>query len=270
MITRTNMLTVALVFGLLGACVSWAGEPYPGWDPALHWLAYHQEADGHWDAKKYGAEQKTDTACTGFALLAFLGAGHTEKVGEYKGNVQRAVAWLKSKQNADGCIWDTTDANAHQRAIGYPCAIATLAMAEAAGMANIPETRAAAQNAINYCTEKHQVGEGSDKGAWRYGAKEAPDLSVTGWFVMALKSAKVAGLHVNPASFDGAIKFLDTVEKKESGGGGGYGPASHYEYQPGVPHDDYRASLDHDWQPGPAVHGLAETGLAGQRGVGRQ
>ncbi|MCY3017724.1 MAG: terpene cyclase/mutase family protein [Planctomycetota bacterium] len=201
-----------------------------GVDAALRWLAYHQEADGHWDAKKYGAEPKTDTACTGFALLAFLGAGHTEKVGEYKGNVQRAVAWLKSKQDADGLIWDTSDDNAGHRAKGYPGAIATLSMAEAAGMANVPDTRAAAQKAINYCTEKHQQGEGSDKGGWRYGPKMEPDLSVSGWFIMALKSAKVAGLNVNPGSFDGAIKFLDTVEKKDAGGGSGYGPASRYWY----------------------------------------
>ena len=96
---------------------------------------------------------------------------------------------------------------------------------------------AAAQKAVNYCTEKHQGGEASDKGAWRYGPKEAGDLSVSGWFTMAIKSAKVAGLHVNPASFDGMIKFLDSVEKKDGGTGNGYGPASRYEYMPGQPHE---------------------------------
>jgi len=226
-----------------------------GVDAALRWLAYHQEADGHWDAKKYSAQEKTDTACTGFALLAFLGAGHTEKVGEYKGNVQRAVAWLKSKQSAEGLIFDTSDAGAH-RGVGYPGAIATLAMAEAAGMANIPDTKAAAQKAIDYCTEKHQCGEGSDRLGWRYGAKQPGDLSVSGWFIMALKSAKVAGLHVNPAAFDGAIKFLDSVEKKDAGGGGGgYGPASHYEYQPGAPHDN-------------SVHRLTMIGNLGRQFMG--
>jgi len=203
-----------------------------GVDSALRWLAYHQEADGRWDSKKYGSSPKVDTAVTGFALLAFLGAGHTEKVGEYKGNVQKAVSWLKSKQDAEGMVWDTSDDQAGHRAKGYPCAIATLALAEAAGMANIPDTKAAAQKAIDYCTEKHQQGEGSDKGGWRYGPKQEPDTSVTGWFIMALKSAKVAGLAVNPAAFDGAIKFLDSVEKKQEGaaGGSGYGPASSYWY----------------------------------------
>ena len=199
-------------------------------DLALRWLAYHQEKDGHWDAKKFGGV-KVDTACTGFALLAFLGAGHTEKVGEYKDNVRRAISWLKSMQAAaTGLVWDTTDEGGY-RGIGYPGAIATLALSEAAGMANVAETRAAAQKAIDYCTEKHQQGEGSDKGGWRYAAKAVPDISVSGWFIMALKSAKVAGLHVNPASFDGAIKFLDSVEKKNVSQGS-YGPASAYEYQP--------------------------------------
>jgi len=198
-------------------------------DSALRWLAYHQETDGRWDAKKYGSSEKTDTAVTGLSLLAFLGAGHTEKVGEYKGHVSKAVAWLKSKQAADGCVWDTTDAGGH-RGIGYPGAIATLALAEAAGMANIPDTKAAAQKAIDYCTEIHQSGEGSEKGAWRYKPKDAGDTSVTGWFIMALKSAKVAGLKVNPGAFDGAIKYLDSVEHKDAAGGGSYGPASTYWY----------------------------------------
>ncbi|HEY3322748.1 MAG TPA: prenyltransferase/squalene oxidase repeat-containing protein [Planctomycetota bacterium] len=198
-------------------------------EASLRWLAYHQEPDGRWDSKKYGSQSKSDTACTGFALLAFLGAGHTEKIGAYRANVQKAVAWMKSKQDADGMIWDTSDDNAHHRARGYPAAIATLALAEAAGMANLPDTRAAAQKAIDYCTEKHQCGEGSDKSGWRYAPKQAPDTSVTGWFTMALKSAKVANLHVNPAAFDGAIRYLDSVEKKEADGNG-YGAASHYAY----------------------------------------
>jgi len=206
---------------------------------ALKWLATHQEYDGHWDAVKYSASVKTDTAVSAFALLTFLGAGHTERAGEYKDNVRRAVAWLKSKQSADGCIWDTTDDGAHHRRVGYPCAIATLALAEAAGMANVPETRAAAQKAIDYCTQIHQSGAGGsgyEKGGWRYAAKEPGDLSVTGWFIMALKSAKVAGLHVPPSAFEGAIKFLDSVEVKDGDSGSGYGIASHYKYRPNEEH----------------------------------
>ncbi len=192
-------------------------------DMALDWLARHQEADGRWDCAKYNGGAH-DTAMTGFALLAFLGAGHTEKVGKYKDNVLRAVAWLKSVQKPNGAIGKDS---------GYGYGICTMAMAEAAGMANIKETKEAAQKAVDYCTEIHQNGEGSEKQAWRYEPKsKTEDISVSGWFVMALKSAKVAGLSVNFASFDGAMKFLDKVQRQEAPDTG-YGPVLSYGYAVG-------------------------------------
>src|ERR1043165_3568553 len=98
---------------------------------ALDWLKYHQEADGHWDVKKYEAANKNDVAITSLALLAFLGNGHTERVGEHKDTVQRAVKWLISRQKENGLIADDTDDAAGHRRGGYPMAIATLALAEA-------------------------------------------------------------------------------------------------------------------------------------------
>ena len=185
-------------------------------DLALQWLAYHQEPDGHWDTMKYAANGKVDTGLSALALLAFLGAGHTEKVGQYKENVQLAVGWLKNQ-------WKTSS--------GYHLAMTALALSEAAGMADIPDTRTAAQNAIDFVTEVHQQGDGSEKGAWRYGPKPPVcDISVSGWFIMALKSAKVSKLKVNQASFEGAWNFLNKLEIKNSGPDNGYGPASRYYY----------------------------------------
>jgi hypothetical protein len=207
-----------------------------GMERALSWLARHQEADGHWDTKKLESNEKTDTACTAMALLAFLGAGHTEKIGTYKSNVKRAVEWLRSKQNADGLVFDTTDAGAH-RGIGYPHAIAGMALVEAAGMSRIPETVAAAQKAVDYTIQKHQNGDGYERRGFRYGAKQDGDLSVTGWFVMQLKSAMVAGLKVDHNALEGAIKFLESVEQKGAGGDRGYGPASIYKYRPDDVHE---------------------------------
>lgn len=200
---------------------------------ALDWLARHQEADGHWDTMKCEARYKTDTAVTGFALLAFLGYGHTERVGKYKDTVKRATRWLISKQQANGLVFDSTDAGGH-RGVGYPHAIAGMALAEAAGMGAPDDVKKAAQKAVDYSIDAHQQGDGSDKLGWRYQAKQAADLSVTGWYVMQLKSAVMGKLSVDPAAFEGALKFLDSVEKKVEGSE--YG-ASVYHYQPGNPHE---------------------------------
>ncbi len=176
-------------------------------DKALEWLARHQEADGHWNGAKYGASMAGDTALTGLATLAFLGAGHTEKVGKYKDNVQRGVKWLIAQQNAQGRIMKPGDGcNA-----GYNHSIGALALAEAVGMARIPETREAAQKAVAYSIEIHQLGKGSDKLGWRYDPQDIGDISVSGWFIMQLKSAKVAGLQVDPLALEGAHRYLDTV-----------------------------------------------------------
>ena len=197
-------------------------------ETGLQWLAFHQEPDGHWDAAKYEAGQSTDTAVTALATLALLGAGYTEKIGKYKENVIRAVAWLKSKQDENGLIFNPNDAGAH-RGIGYPGAIATLAMVEAAGMARVPSTVKAAQAAVDYCTKIHQQSDGGNsKLGWRYAPNTSGDISVSAWFIAALKSARQAGLSVNPGAFEGAIHFLDSVERK------GNNSVSQYSYMPGT------------------------------------
>jgi hypothetical protein len=181
-------------------------------DRALQWLAYHQEPDGHFDSEKYEADAKADVAVTSLALLSFLGAGHTERVGTYKDNVRRLVQWLIQKQGEDGLLFELTDAPGH-RAIGYPTAIATLALCEAAGMCHVPETVAAAQKAINYA-QRHQHVKDDQKLGWRYLPNSPGDISVTSWFIAALKAAKLSGLKVEMGAFDGAIKFLDSVATK--------------------------------------------------------
>jgi Squalene-hopene cyclase C-terminal domain len=178
-------------------------------EAALRWLARHQEKDGSWDAVKYGVKHPVHraaggkpvrTGCTGLALLAFLGAGHTHKTGRFKDNVRRATDWLISKQRANGAIHEGSRP-------GYNVAIAGLALAEAYGMTKDPRIGKAAQKAVDYSVKGHQ----RSYSGWRYTAKSGADLSVTGWFVMQLKSARIAGLKVDGAGFQGASNFLNKV-----------------------------------------------------------
>jgi hypothetical protein len=174
-------------------------------EAALAWLARHQEPTGDWDLRKGGGSGNGlpyRIGASGLALLAFLGAGYTHKSGKYRDNVKRAQDWLMKQQEAEGNIFR-----------GYSHAIAGLALAEAYGMTQDPELKEAAQKAVTYSTQVHQ----KPYSAWRYRPKVDPDISVTGWFVMQLKSAKVAGLKVDGAGFQGAQNFLDKVTRPEEG-----------------------------------------------------
>ncbi|HYF49793.1 MAG TPA: zf-HC2 domain-containing protein [Planctomycetota bacterium] len=185
-------------------------------DRALEWLARKQEADGSWNVAKTEGNTECltcDPGVTGLAVLAFLGAGHTEKVGKYKENVRKGVAWIISQQRADGAIGTDKRWTEHHGGFGYHHSICGMALVEAAAMSRNAETMKAAQLSVDYTCNLYQHGEGSDKLGWRYAPKAAVgDMSVSGWFIMQLKSAKVAGLRIDPFSFEGALKFMASRE----------------------------------------------------------
>jgi len=186
-------------------------------EKGLAYLARTQNENGSWNDHRPGeaANGAYDIAVTGLATMAFLGAGHTPKLGKYRETVAKAVDFLIKQQNPDGYIGGC----------GYPHAIGGMALAEAAGMTKDPKITEAAQKAVDWSIEKHQCrGEGQyDRSGWGYAVRERPTTSVTAWFTMQLKSAKTAGLKVDPAGFEGALRFLDKVTKTEDKGVDAYG-----------------------------------------------
>jgi len=178
---------------------------------AVRFLARVQSLDGRWNARVFGAQVPADVEQTALALLSFLGAGHTEKVGQYSENVRCAVAWLKSRQGRDGAIlnegWTQFDGVTH--------ALASIALSEAAGMGKQADTIEAAQKAMDWAVENCQWGEGYDRTGFIRSADSQPDLFATTFFTMALRSAKESRLRVGQEAFEGIIKFLDLVEDKE-------------------------------------------------------
>ncbi|MBI3830482.1 MAG: terpene cyclase/mutase family protein [Planctomycetes bacterium] len=204
-------------------------------DAALAWLARHQEKDGFWRTEKYldnpnyryggskGMSRLYDPGMTGFAALAFLGAGHSLRVGKYKENVRQAIKWLISQQGADGDF--TSKVKPCPDAVTYYChCIATLACAEALGM-NGGKDWGGADASFGEQTKglglKEAVERGvklilewqakNPTGGWTYYAPYVVcDVTVSGWAVMALKSAKVAGIVIPADSFK---KASDAVAK---------------------------------------------------------
>ncbi len=200
-------------------------------DRALEWLARNQEADGSWSNQKHGDAKHVgvdgDAGMTGYALLAFLGAGHTEKTGKYKEHVKKGLAWLISKQadvkgKEDTQLWGRN----------YSNGIACMALGEAAGMSRIKETLAAAQRAINGVDYAQRQTEGtSDREAWDYSPRGSTnDSSVMAWNILALKSCKVAALKVNHSAFEGCLNWINAGQDLE---GFKPGDAANYDWEGG-------------------------------------
>ena len=193
-------------------------------DKGLAYLASTQEPDGRWSIAKSGGQAGHDQAATAFALLAFYGRGevHDEEC-KYQDTVKRGIKWLQSQDyKGDG---DLRGTNPRSNSM-YDQGIAALAVIEAYGVTKDIDLRSTAMAAIEFiCGSQHE------EGGWRYQPNQKGDLSVTGWYIMALASAQMSGLPVPKETMDGAAKFLDSVSHGKNKGAYGYtGPGG--ELQP--------------------------------------
>ncbi len=185
-------------------------------EAGLRWLKNHQSKDGSWSCDNFQAMCKKNICDgkgstpdytpgnTGLALLAFLGAGHSMRHGKYKEIVKRGLKYLKSVQTPDGCIGPKV-ADGHYM---YNHTICTMAIAEAYGLSGMtPSLKGPAQKAVDFLMSAQNPYLG-----WRYGIRPGDnDTSLTGWAVLALKSAKLSELNVPPEGFAGAKNWLDKV-----------------------------------------------------------
>jgi hypothetical protein len=186
----------------------------------LAWLARNQSDDGSWSlAGSYRDGVRGDfenrAAATAMALLAFQGDGNTHRRGKYRQNVIDGWQWLLRQQDTDGCFFREGGFN-HRF---YTQGLCTIALCELYGMTKDSAYGEPANRAVQYCLDSQ-----SPQGGWRYSARNDSDVSVTGWIVMALQSARMAGLEVPDENLYHVGQFLDTA-CRENG--------SRYSYLPG-------------------------------------
>ena len=179
----------------------------------LQFLAKYQRRDGSWslDDFKERVEIQSPTAATALALLAFQGAGYTHQQFKYEGNCKGALQWFRSNQKSNGDLYVPTDAKSDSNAWLYSHSIATLALCESYGMTQDPEIKDNAQRAINFLIQSQDP----QSGGWRYQPKIGSDTSVTGWCMMALKSAELSGLDVPKESYVRIEKWLQGSQASE-------------------------------------------------------
>ena len=207
-------------------------------DWALRWLAAHQSPNGGWEAANFmhwcdgkrvddpskrpdGAGKGLyDAGVSGMAMCAFLGAGYTNRgTHEFTRVVARGLGYLKNIQDPEGCFGPRST----QQYI-YNHATCALAMVEAYGMTGSPMFKHSAQKALDFIALSR-----NPYFAWRYGIKPGDnDSSVTGWMMMALKSASLVNadaakrgkpmpLQVDESAFDGIRAWLQKVTDPDTG-----------------------------------------------------
>jgi len=171
----------------------------------LRWLANNQRNDGSWSLQgpyRDGAINENEVTATAMALLAFQGAGNTHKKGAFQENVAKGWKWLLQEQDADGNFFHEGGFN-HRFYTNGQC---TIALCELYGMTKDERFKEPAERAIDYLLKSQ-----SSEGGWRYSAQADSDVSVTGWVLMALQSARMAYLPVPEEKLRRVERFLDKV-----------------------------------------------------------
>jgi len=205
---------------------------------ALMWLARHQSAEGYWDAAGQGAGsepsasasresryrahagQRADTAMTGLALLAFLGAGHTHRDGPYAETVSRGLQYLIGQQFPSGDLSGRQQIGQEptvRYARMYSHGMAALALTEAYAMTHDAALLGAVQGAVGYSLKAMNP----RTGGWRYDfASDDPgDTSQFGWQAMVLNSSQNSGAYAIPGATRVVLqRFLDSVSTGRAGG----------------------------------------------------
>jgi hypothetical protein len=188
---------------------------------SLRWLARHQSRSGAWDPAGFGEQcrallcpgagrRELEVPVTAVAVLAFLEGGFTPASRDFyvdrvtgerveTGQVVRnALQWLVELEREHGRIAESAAAPVLDQAF------ATLALAEAFKITNAASYGAPLRRAVVYLEASREPGRG-------FGAVErgSSDLETTTWALMALGSAKAAGLEVDLIGFEEAHVWLE-------------------------------------------------------------
>ncbi len=194
----------------------------------LRWIVKQQESDGRWRLNGDYADAgtiETDTGATALALLALLGDGQTHIDGDYQVEVRKGLEWLRQTQRANGDFFDIEEQG--REAHFYSHAQATIAYCEALALTEDESLRGPAEKGVQFLIDS----QNQLLGGWKYRPLNDDgigDLSVTGWALMALHSARMANINVDLNTFALAERFLDSVQERPS-------TPAFYKYRPDFP-----------------------------------
>ena len=188
----------------------------------LAYLAENQLADGSFSGDRYGR----NVAVVSLACLAFMSDGHMPGRGAYGDNVRRGLEFILNNTADNGLI--AADSS-HGPMYGH--GFATLFLGEVYGMTAgggdtqlSNRTHEALLKAVRLIEQSQ-----NEEGGWRYNPTPFDaDTSVTICQVMALRSARNAGIRVDKKVIDSAVEYIRRCQNADGGFRyqAGFGPSA--------------------------------------------
>ena len=198
---------------------------------ALAFMATRQKPDGSFDDR---GRMNATVALPG---MAFLSVGHTPGRGPYGDVVNRCIDFILATPMGPGIANRPTTgrvegylARGNPYGRMYSHAIATLFLCEVSGMVDPKRQKkidALLPKALKLILTAQAVKkEARLAGGWRYSPHDSSsDLSISGWNLMALRSARLNGAPVPAEAIKKAIGYVNRCHNSATGG---------FDYQPGV------------------------------------
>ena len=173
-------------------------------EKGLAYLKSTQVEDGSFAANRYGR----NVGITALSCLAFMADGHLPGRGKYGDVVEKGLTFILNSASETGFI--AADVS-HGPMYGH--GFATLFLGEIYGMTGDRRVREALVKAVRLI-----VNTQNEEGGWRYRPEAADaDLSVTICQVMALRSAREAGISVPKTTIDRAISYVRQCQTSDGG-----------------------------------------------------
>ncbi|MDA1007633.1 MAG: terpene cyclase/mutase family protein [Planctomycetota bacterium] len=174
-------------------------------DRGLAALAAQQNDNGSFGRGRYGSHAGIAALCG----LAFLADGNTPTRGQYAPQVRKALDFVLESSTESGLISDPTS---HGPMYGH--GFATLFLGEVYGM---DQGDSRVRDALVRAVRLIQSSQ-NDEGGWRYNPVPSDaDISVTICEIMALRSARNAGIKIPKEAVDAAVRYVRECQNPDGG-----------------------------------------------------
>ena len=170
----------------------------------LAYLAKTQNEDGSWGGKT------NPVAETSLSLMAFMLKGYVPGRGSYGRKMDAGIVYLINRGQTQRGFLGSPQNHAGM----YEHGLAILALSEAWGQSKNPRLRNTLRRAVDITLRAQ-----NPAGGWRYNPEPRDaDLSMTVMQLVALNSAKEAGISVPQKTMDQATKYVLDCQDQTSGG----------------------------------------------------